>query len=66
MRCIGGDGNDGGRRRAPEQDKRPARAKRAAGRIELLQAAGAKTCHIFRGSPCAAACWGSAVTGIAD
>eukprot|EP00959_Pyramimonas_sp_CCMP1952_P263056 5500860-Pyramimonas_sp.AAC.1 len=38
-RCIGGDGSDGSRRRAPEQDKRLARAKRAAGRIELLQAA---------------------------
>eukprot|EP00959_Pyramimonas_sp_CCMP1952_P174940 3655725-Pyramimonas_sp.AAC.1 len=66
MRCLSGDGNDGGRRRVPEQDKRLARAKRAASMIELLQAAGAKTCHIFRGAPCAAACWGPAVIVIAD
>ena len=66
LRCLGGDGNDGSRRRVPEQDKRLARTSRAAAKIELLQSAGAKTCHLHRGSPCATAVWGSAVAGIAD
>ena len=50
----------------PEQNKWFAKASSAAAKIELLQFAGAKPCHLHRGLPCAAAVWGPANTGIAD
>ena len=66
-RNLGCDTNDGMRRRTGEQDARWAKAARAAGRVQVLRAAGAKTSgRLQRSSPTVTALWGSAVTGVAD
>ena len=66
-RNLGCDANDGRWRRTGEQDKMMAKAAKAAGRVQVLRAAGAATAgHLQRSSPTTTALWGAAVTGIAD